>query len=112
MYGIMHDMKTIVKQKPFKYKSLTNGDKEIYIGKSNTLVKISKEQYTKLLATFKGQTVTIGASRTNPPKDSLGEWLMNNVTKTAVASYIVPILLIENHASLVMPIDSGKIKFL
>lgn len=36
---------------------------------------------------------------------------MNNITKTAIASYVVPILLMEGHASLVMPIDNGKIKF-
>ncbi|MEH7356841.1 hypothetical protein V7150_25370 [Neobacillus drentensis] len=109
MYEIMHDMKTIVKKKPFKY--ISNGNKEIFFGKSSSPVKLSKEQYTKLLDTFKGRTVTIGTSRTDPPKDSLGEWLMNNITKTAIASYIVPILLMEGHASLVMPIDSGKIKF-
>lgn len=110
MYEIMYDMKTIVKKKPFKYKYISNGDREIFFGKSSTPVKLSNEQYMKLLDTFKGRTVTIGTSRTNPPNDSLGEWLMNNITKTAIASYIAPILLLEGHASLVMPIDSGKIK--
>lgn len=110
MYEIMHDMKTIVK-KTFKYKYISNGDKEIFFGRSSAPVKLSDEQYTRLLDTFKGRTVTIGTSRTNPPKDSLGEWLMDNITKTAIAAYIVPIPLLEGDASLVMPIESGKIKF-
>jgi hypothetical protein len=107
----MHNMKTIVKKKSFTYKPLANGDKEIIFGTSNTLVKLRKEQFMNLLDTFRGQTVTIGASRTNPPKGSLGEWLMNHITKTAIASYIVPILLMEGYASLVNPNEKGKIKF-
>jgi hypothetical protein len=65
----------------------------------------------KLIETFKGRTVLIGSSRTNPPKDSLGEWLIKNITKQAIASYIVPILIEEDHATPIIPIDSGKIKF-
>jgi hypothetical protein len=102
-------MKTIVKKKSFTYKSLSNGDKEIIFGTANTLVKLRKEQFTNLLDTFKGQTVTIGASRTNPTEGSLGEWLISHITKTAIASYIVPILLMEGHASLAT--ERGKIKF-
>ncbi|WP_061809008.1 hypothetical protein [Rossellomorea vietnamensis] len=105
----MHDLKTIVQKKPFKYKTLANGDKEIYLGKFNTLVKLRNEQYMNLLHTFKGQTVTIGASRTNPPGGSLGEWLMKHITKTAIASYIVPILLMDGYASLAT--ERGKIRF-
>jgi hypothetical protein len=30
MYEIMHDMKTIMKKKPFKYKYISNGNKEIF----------------------------------------------------------------------------------
>lgn len=112
MYEIMFEMKTLVKKKPFKYKKISNGDKEIFFGKNeSTKVKLSKEQYMELIEAFKGRTVLIEASRTNPPKDSLGEWLMNNITKLAIASYIVPILIEEGHVIPVIPLDSGKIKF-
>ena len=112
MYEIVYEMKTLVKKKPFKYKKNSNGDIEILFGKdANKKVKLSKEQYMKLIETFKGRTVLIGSSRTNPPKDSLGEWLMNNITKQAIASYIAKILIEEDHARPIMPIDSGKIKF-
>lgn len=107
----IHAMKTIVKKKSFTYKSLSNEDKEIIFGTSKMLVKLRNELYMNLLDTFKGQTVTIGVSITNPPEGSIGEWLMNHITKTAIASYIVPILLLEGYASLVNPNEKGKIKF-
>lgn len=112
MYEIVYEMKTLVKNKPFKYKKTSNGDIEISFGKdASTKVKLSKEQYMNLIETFKGHTVLIGSSRTNPPKDSLGEWLINNITKQAIASYIVPILIEKDHVTPIMPIGSGKIKF-
>jgi hypothetical protein len=112
MYEIVYEMKTLVKKKPFKYKKNSNGDKEVFFGKdASTKVKLSKKQYISLIETFKGRTVLIGSSRTNPPKDSLGEWLMNTITKQAIASYIAPILIEDGLATPIMPIDSGKIKF-
>jgi hypothetical protein len=64
---------------------------------------VSNSQYLALIEKFQGQTIPIGASRTNPPKNSLGEWLMANVTKIAIASYIVSILINEGYATLRMP---------
>lgn len=60
--------------------------------------QISAQQYASLLNHFNGQIVNIGTSRTNPPSGSVGEWLMQNVTRTAMASYVGPILIEEGYA--------------
>jgi len=57
-----------------------------------------KHEYKALLDHFQGQTVNIGTSRDNPPPGSVGEWLQLNVTKTAIASYVGPILIHEGYA--------------
>lgn len=108
----MFEMETLRFKKPFKYKQHPNGDKEIFFGENASYkANLSKEQYTKIIDTFKGRTVQIGAIRTNPPKGSLGEWLKNNGKKQGITSYIVPILIKEGYATPNMPINSGKIKF-
>ncbi len=42
--------------------------------------------------------VNIGTSRNKAPLGSIGNWLQNNVTKTAIASYVGPILTEEGYA--------------
>lgn len=59
---------------------------------------ISKHQYKALLDHFQGQTVNIGTSRDNRPPGSVGEWLYLNGVKTAIASYVGPILIHEGYA--------------
>jgi len=63
-----------------------------------------------LLRAFGGATVGIGTSRTNPTPGSVGEWLQANVTKTAMASFVGPILLAEGYAERV-PGASSEIRF-
>ena len=72
-------------------------------------IPISASQYVQLLAYFGGQEVLVGTHRVNPPSGSLGEWLKKNVTQTASASYVAPILVKEGYA--VRASDSRKIKF-
>lgn len=68
----------------------------IYYGKDcKYKVKVSEAQYLALIARFSGQSVPAGTSRDNPPSNSLGYWLQEKVTKTALASYIGSILV--NH---------------
>jgi hypothetical protein len=42
---------------------------------------------------FKDQKVAIGASRTSPPAGSLGEYLLENLSGTALASYVAPLII-------------------
>jgi hypothetical protein len=83
----------------FKYSgSVQEGTKISYGEMGKYTININREQFTALINHFKGQTVEAGTSRTNPPKGSVGNWLQENITKTATASYICPILINENYA--------------
>ena len=66
---------------------------------SGFTIFISSNDYQRLLDHFKGRRVPCGTSRTNPPRGSLGEWLMGNVTRTAIASYVGAILVHEDFAN-------------
>ena len=78
----------------FSYSGSVKEGTEIIYGKGYA-VKVSSEQYAKLLDFFAGNVVDIGTSRDNAPRGSLGAWLQANVTKTAIASYVGPILIHE-----------------
>jgi len=76
--------------------SVGQGTKIIY--GNNYPLSVSAFQYTNLLNHFRNKTIDIGTSRTNPPCGSVGEWLLRNVTKTGIASYVGPILISEGYA--------------
>jgi hypothetical protein len=82
----------------FDYSGSVPEGTEILYGKKPYRQRVTAAQYCELLAQFKGATVGIGTSRTNPTPGSVGEWLQANVTKTALASYVGPILLEEGYA--------------
>lgn len=81
----------------FTYSGSIESGTRIMYGKGFT-VYVTPEQYSSLLDYFRDMTVDAGTSRTNPPRNSVGEWLRMNVTKTAVASYVCPILIDEGFA--------------
>ena len=68
---------------------------------------LSEQQCQALLNEFKGRTISMGSSRDKVISGSIGEWLNVNVTKTAIASYICPILVAEGYASFIT-LDSSK----
>lgn len=82
----------------FTYSGSVAAGTEILYGKKRNRKMITAAQYHALLSHFRGATVGIGTSRTNPTPGSVGEWLQAHVTKTAVASYVGPILLEEGYA--------------
>lgn len=65
-------------------------------------VRVNAQQYKLLRQHFRNRVVQIGTTRntktTEPPPSSLGAWLFSNVTKTAIASYVGPILIREGYA--------------
>ncbi len=61
-------------------------------------VPVSADEYAALLEHFRGKRANIGTSRTDAPPGSVGEWLQENVTPTAIASYVGPILVEEGYA--------------
>lgn len=60
---------------------------------------ISALAFQHLLTYFGGRTVDAGTSRTQPPRGSLGEWLVTNVDRRATASYVAAILVHEGYAT-------------
>ena len=81
----------------FRYEINGNVDIEYGTGYANSL-SIPANDWNVLLGQFKGQKVKLGPSRTAQPANSLGDWLVTNVTKTALASYVGPILVAEGYA--------------
>ena len=82
----------------FEYSGSVAAGTEILYGMKPYRQRITADQYRALLAHFGGATAEIGTSFDNPPARSVGEWLQANVTKTALASYVGPILLDECYA--------------
>jgi hypothetical protein len=81
----------------FEYTGSVKDGTTIKYGKG-FIVKVSADDYAKLIRLFSGRIVDIGTSRDRPPPNSLGKWLQQHVTKTAIASYVGPILIYEGHA--------------
>ena len=97
-------------QSQFDYEgSVATGTHIRYGARREYRITVSGLQYAQLLAHFRGQEVLVGTSRDSRPAGSLGEWLKEHVTHTAIASYVAPILVEEGYA--VRAKDSRKIKF-
>ena len=104
----MINIKTWAKRSQFQYSgSITTGTIITY--GSGYTQKITKEQYESLRNAFLGKIIDIGTSRDNAPAGSMGNWLQNNVTRTAMASYVGPILIKEGYA---LRVGKHKIKIL
>ncbi|WP_407282368.1 hypothetical protein V7O61_06480 [Methanolobus sp. WCC1] len=95
----MKTLPTWAKKSEFKYDGSVANGTTIYYGINNHPIRITSEQYSQLLTHFRGKSVNIGTSRVNPPKGSVGEWLQENVTGTATASYVGAILIHEGYAT-------------
>ena len=93
----MPELSTWAEKRSFEYTGSVQTGSTITYGKGYR-IQVSGEDYSRLIAFFSGSTVEIGTSRTNPPAGSLGKWLQANVTKTAIASYVGPILINESYA--------------
>ena len=104
----MVTLKTKARGAEFSYERTPHGAIRIKYG-DNRPIAIATEDYDRLIETFRGRTVKLGTSFDNPPPGSVGEWLQQNVTKTATASYIGPILVHEGNA---VWIDDSILQFL
>lgn len=83
----MKQIPTWAERSSFHYEgSVANGTK-IKLD-SNITVNVKAEQFQALLNHFRGIPVNIGTSRTQPPAGSVGEWLIENVSKGNLASYV------------------------
>jgi len=82
----------------FRYAGSVKEGTTIIYGKKHNSITVSSQDYERLLSHFRGRVVDIGTSRDKPPAGSVGEWLQKNVTKTAIASYVGAILIVEGYA--------------
>lgn len=81
----------------FSYRGSVKSGTQITFGRGwKTFV--SARDYERLLQHFKGKRVRCGTTRTEPPRGSLGEWILENVTNNNIACYVGAILVHENFA--------------
>jgi hypothetical protein len=78
--------------------SVKDGTTIKYGAKYKYKINVTMEQYAALINHFIGQTVQAGTSRTDPPRGSVGDWLQEHVTPTAISSYVCAILIEEGYA--------------
>lgn len=81
----------------FEYQGGVRQGTKIIYGKNNRIT-VTAVQYQRLIDNFAGKNVSVSSGRTNPVVGSLGDWLRQNVTKTAIAVYVAPILIQEGFA--------------
>jgi len=95
----MRELETWAGRSRFRYEGSVEQGTIVHFGTGFAhTARLSAEQFRRLLAHFKGRTVPIGTSRDSAPGGSVGAWLQENVTPTAIASYVGPILLDEGYA--------------
>lgn len=87
----------------FRYRGSVPAGTEIEYGDDFRFkARVGSDSYSTLLKAFAGQEVPIGTIRktptTAPPANSVGAWLSKNVSPTALASYVGPILIDEKYA--------------
>jgi len=100
-------LKTWDGRSTFSFRGTVKEGNRIFYGSSRATT-VTSVDYANLLKHFSGRIVDCGTSRTNPQLGSLGEWLQENVTKTAIASYVGAILVSEGYARKL----KSKIEFL
>jgi len=93
----MRVLQTWAGRSQFRYAGSVAGGVKIHYG-SKGRATVTAQDFAALLAAFRGRRVDVGTSRTTPPRKSLGAWLQQHVTRTAIASYVAPILLVEGLA--------------
>ena len=81
----------------FNYTGSVATGTEITFGEERK-VTVTKKQYADLRKHFLKRIVAVGTSKTDIPKDSIGEWLKDNVKGAAITSYVAAILVSEEYA--------------
>lgn len=83
----------------FRYTgSVKSGVKILYGSESKYAVTLSSAEIDSLLDHFIGSRVRLNTSRTASLPGSVGDWIRSNITKTAITSYLGPILIAEGYA--------------
>src|SRR5215212_10065129 len=95
---MMRKLPTKTGRSMFRYERQDNGALRIEYGSGKNVVYVTADQLRRLLDHFRGSSVPLGTSRDLARPESVGAWLQKHVTKTAIASYVGPILVHEGWA--------------
>ena len=78
----------------FRYTGSVKSGVTIFYGSDNKYaVKLTSDDFVRLLDHFAGRMVRLNTSRTAVLPGSVGDWIRSNITKTAITSYLGPILI-------------------
>lgn len=86
------ELRTIAKDEPFTISEVDLGY-QIMVGKSKTKLFLPRSFIAEIETDMAGEELNIGSNRDNPPEGSLGARLNSKVCKTAMASYVAPLLV-------------------
>ena len=93
-----HRLRTWGDGSEFEYTGSVREGTTILYGRKPNTVFVSPGEWSNLLNYFRDSETEMGTCRTTAPANSVGAWLQENVTKTAIASYVGPILIREGYA--------------
>jgi len=83
----------------FRYTgSVKSGVKILYGSESKYAVTLTSADFVGVLDHFAGRKIRLNTSRTAALPGSVGDWIRSNITKTAITSYLGPILISEGYA--------------
>lgn len=83
----------------FRYTGSVKSGVQIFYGSdSKYSVALTSADFVSLLDHFAGRMVRLNTSRTASLPGSVGDWIRTNITKTAITSYLGPILISEGYA--------------
>lgn len=105
----MPTLRTWSGRSQFSYTGSVAGGVTIRYG-ANRQAAVTAAEFASLIRAFAGRHVDVGTSRTTAPPFSMGAWLQQNVRRTAIASYVGPILVAEGRATR-LPGNSHQIQF-
>ncbi len=87
-------------RKMFQYDGSVAAGTTVYCGVDFAYsYRVEAEEYAAMIDEFAGQEVTIGTSRSDPPRGSLGEWFTERFNQYGMTSYVGPILIKEGYAA-------------
>jgi hypothetical protein len=93
-------LRTWANRREFRYSGSVASGTDIEFGKGfRYKASVRADEYGRLLEHFANRgEVPMGTAFVNRPENSVGQWLADHVTKTAIASYVGPILIEEGYA--------------
>ena len=81
----------------FRCRGTTDTGTVIRYGKDELELVVTQADYSKIWERFRGRDVKVGTSQ-SPPQDSLGAFLISEITHVGAASYVGQLLVEDGYA--------------